>query len=60
MEIGCPISIEFAELRRDPGHAKSAAQRLQADILVVGNKGHGAFTGMLVGSVALKLVHHAA
>jgi nucleotide-binding universal stress UspA family protein len=32
----------------------------QADLLVVGNKGHGAFTGMLVGSVALKLVHHAA
>ncbi|MDA3646789.1 universal stress protein [Saccharopolyspora indica] len=32
----------------------------QADLLVVGNKGHGAFTGMMVGSVALKLVHHAA
>ncbi|GAA4618777.1 universal stress protein [Saccharopolyspora hordei] len=32
----------------------------QADLLVVGNKGHGAFAGMMVGSVALKLVHHAA
>ncbi|WP_243793597.1 universal stress protein [Saccharopolyspora gloriosae] len=31
----------------------------QADMMVVGNKGHGAFTGMMVGSVALKLVHHA-
>ncbi|GAA0521167.1 universal stress protein [Saccharopolyspora subtropica] len=31
----------------------------QADLLVLGDKGHGAFTGMLVGSVALKLVHHA-
>ena len=31
----------------------------QADLLVLGNKGHGAFTGMMVGSVALKLVHHA-
>lgn len=31
----------------------------QADIMVMGNKGHGAFTGMMVGSVALKLVHHA-
>ncbi|MFC7344439.1 universal stress protein [Saccharopolyspora griseoalba] len=32
----------------------------QADLMVLGEKGHGAFTGMLVGSVALKLVHHAA
>lgn len=31
----------------------------QADLMVVGDKGHGAFTGMLVGSVALKIVHHA-
>lgn len=31
----------------------------QADLMVVGEKGHGAFTGMLVGSIALKLVHHA-
>ncbi len=31
----------------------------QADIMVMGNKGHGAFTGMMVGSVTLKLVHHA-
>ncbi len=30
----------------------------QADLMVLGNKGHGAFTGMMVGSVALKLVHH--
>ncbi|MEB3372310.1 universal stress protein [Saccharopolyspora mangrovi] len=32
----------------------------KADLLVVGDKGHGAFTGMLVGSVAVKIVHHAA
>lgn len=31
----------------------------QVDMLILGNKGHGAFTGMMVGSVALKLVHHA-
>ncbi len=31
----------------------------QADLMVLGNKGHGAFTGMLVGSVAMKVVHHA-
>lgn len=31
----------------------------QADLLVLGNKGHGTLTGMFVGSVALKLVHQA-
>ena len=31
----------------------------QVDLMVMGNKGHGAFAGMMVGSVALKLVHHA-
>jgi nucleotide-binding universal stress UspA family protein len=31
----------------------------QADLLVVGNRGHGAFTGMLVGSVSMHCVTHA-
>ncbi|RCW43147.1 nucleotide-binding universal stress UspA family protein [Halopolyspora algeriensis] len=31
----------------------------QADLLVLGNRGHGAFGGMLLGSAALKLVQHA-
>lgn len=30
-----------------------------ADLLVVGNRGHGAFPGMLVGSVGLHLLAHA-
>jgi nucleotide-binding universal stress UspA family protein len=30
-----------------------------ADLLVVGNHGHGTFGGLLVGSVAQQAVHHA-
>ena len=30
-----------------------------ADLLVVGNRGHGAFTGMLTGSVSMHCVNNA-
>jgi len=35
------------------------SQSEEADLLVVGNRGHGAFTGMLVGSVSIHCVTHA-
>ncbi len=34
-------------------------QSKQADLLVVGSRGHNAFTGMLVGSVSIHCVTHA-
>lgn len=44
------------------GHAAEALieQSQEADLLVVGNKGHGAFTGMLFGSVSLHCMTGAA
>jgi nucleotide-binding universal stress UspA family protein len=50
------------EIRVAFGHAAEALieQSQEADLLVVGNKGHGAFTGMLFGSVSLHVMTGAA
>jgi nucleotide-binding universal stress UspA family protein len=49
---------EGLETRVTYGHAAPALidEAQGADLLVVGSKGHGAFTGMLVGSVSLHCV----
>ena len=49
------------EIRVECGHPAEVliAESKEADLLVVGHRGHGAFTGMLLGSVSIHCVTHA-
>lgn len=51
-----PVTIQLAH--GHPGRALLDAAE-GADLLVVGSRGHGGFTGLLLGSVATYVVHHA-
>ncbi len=50
-----PTGVEKSTAYGHPAQALIDASR-EADLLVVGHKGHGAFTGMLVGSVSIHCV----
>lgn len=58
----CPagesVEIRSHVLEQSPAQALIAAAE-GADLLVVGSRGHGGFTGMLLGSVSQHCVNHA-
>jgi nucleotide-binding universal stress UspA family protein len=53
------VEIEHRVVEGAPG-AVLVEESRGADLLVVGSRGHGGFTGLLLGSVSQKCAHHAA
>jgi nucleotide-binding universal stress UspA family protein len=54
-----PPEITVTVVRGDPAEELINASR-DADLLVVGSRGNGAFAKLLLGSVSSKVTHHAA
>jgi len=59
-EVAPPAGVIVRQLVVDGNPAQVILDTAQgADLLVVGNRGHGGFTDALIGSVSTRCVHHA-
>ena len=59
-EVSPPPGVAVHEVVREGNAAQVLLDAAKdADLLVVGNRGHGAFADALVGSVSVRCLHHA-
>jgi nucleotide-binding universal stress UspA family protein len=57
-ELDHPVEVAIRVVEGHPVHVLMDAAR-KAQILVLGSRGHGTFTGILLGSVSQHCVQHA-